>query len=195
MKKTWKTYMGFLLALILSMGMMTGCGGGPEDVQEEQLPDYPVKLYYVSSEYLETGDESIEPMIMTEVLVPTDAEMSEVYDIYDIVLDLLTEVMGEGMDTMVKVEMVNDTTLTDGVAVVDFNGEVMYGGSMEEVYLIEQVVRTLVKSFDEITAVQFTVDGQTVDSLMGHLEANCTYGLISVEEDGVDVELVTIMEE
>ena len=195
MKKTWKTYMGFLLALILSMGMMTGCGGGPEDVQEEQLPDYPVKLYYVSSEYLETGDESIEPMIMTEVLVPTDAEMSEVYDIYDIVLDLLTEVMGEGMDTMVKVEMVNDTTVTDGVAVVDFNGEVMHGGSMEEVYLIEQVVRTLVKSFDEITAVQFTVDGQTVDSLMGHLEANCTYGLISVEEDGVDVELVTIMEE
>ena len=195
MKKTWKTYMGFLLALILSMGMMTGCGGGSADTDEESVLDYSVKLYYVSSEYLETGDESIEPMIMTEVLVPTDAEMSEVYDIYDIVLDLLTEVMGEGMDTMVKVEMVNDTTVTDGVAVVDFNGEVMYGGSMEEVYLIEQVVRTLVKSFDEITAVQFTVDGQTVDSLMGHLEANCTYGLISVEEDGVDVELVTIMEE
>ncbi|MBR5001678.1 MAG: GerMN domain-containing protein [Firmicutes bacterium] len=195
MKKTWKTYMGFLLALILSMGMMTGCGGGSEDVQEEQLPDYPVKLYYVSSEYLETGDESIEPMIMTEVLVPTDGEMSDFYDIYDIALDILTEVMGEGMDTMVKVEMVNDTTVTDGVAVVDFNGEAMHGGSMEEVYLIEQVVRTLVKSFDEITAVQFTVDGQTVDSLMGHLEANCTYGLISVEEDGVDVELVTIMEE
>ncbi|MBR6500080.1 MAG: GerMN domain-containing protein [Firmicutes bacterium] len=195
MKKTWKTYMGFLLALILSMGMMTGCGGGPEDVQEEQLPDYPVKLYYVSSEYLETGDESIEPMIMTEVLVPTDGEMSDFYDIYDIALDILTEVMGEGMDTMVKVEMVNDTTVTDGVAVVDFNGEAMHGGSMEEVYLIEQVVRTLVKSFDEITTVQFTVDGQTVDSLMGHLEANCSYGLISVEEDGIDVELVTIMEE
>ena len=195
MKKTWKTYMGFLLALILSMGRMTGCGGGPADTDEDSVLDYSVKLYYVSSEYLETGDESIEPMIMTEVLASTDAEMSKVYDIYDIALDLLTEVMGEGMDTMVKVEMVNDTNVTDGVAVVDFNGEAMHGGSMEEVYLIEQVVRTLVKSFDEITAVQFTVDGQTVDSLMGHLEANCTYGLISVEEDGVDVELVTIMEE
>ena len=43
--------------------------------------------------------------------------------------------------------------------------------------------------------VRFTVDGEQVDSLMGHLEANCTYGLVSVIEDGVAVELVTILEE
>ena len=116
-------------------------------------------------------------------------------DVYEIALDLLTEVRGEGMDTMVKAEMVNNTTVNEGIAVVDFNGETMHGGSMEEVWLIEQVVRTLVKSFDNISAVRFTVDGETVDSLMGHLEAKCTYGLITVQEDGVDVELVAIMEE
>lgn len=188
-----KRYTGLFLTLILILGTLAGCGSDPVDTEEDKQLEHPAKLYFVSSEYLETGDESIEPMVIVETTVTTPVEEAD--DIYETTLDLLVQVPEEGTDTMLREAMVEDVTVTDSIAVVDFNGELMHGGSMEEVYLIEQVVRTLVKSFDDISAVKFTVDGMGVDSLMGHLEANCTYGLITVEEDGNDVELVTIMEE
>lgn len=188
-----KRYTGLLLSLILILGTLAGCGSDPVDTEEDKQLEHSAKLYFVSSEYLETGDESIEPMVIVETTVTTPVEEAD--DIYETTLDLLVQVPEEGTDTMLREAMVEDVTVTDSIAVVDFNGELMHGGSMEEVYLIEQVVRTLVKSFDDISAVKFTVDGMGVDSLMGHLEANCTYGLITVEEDGNDVELVTIMEE
>ena len=100
----------------------------------------------------------------------------------------------DGADTMFRQGMVHGVTVSDGLAVVDFDSNMMYGGSMEESFLIEQVVRTLIKSFDDVERVAFTVDGEEVDSLMGHLEANCAYGLIAVEEDGTEVELVSIVE-
>ena len=188
-----KQYTGLFLTLILILGTLAGCGSDPVDTEEDKQLEHPAKLYFVSSEYLETGDETIEPMVIVETTVTIPVEEAD--DIYETTLDLLVQVPEEGTDTMLREAMVEDVTVTDSIAVVDFNGELMHGGSMEEVYLIEQVVRTLVKSFDDISAVKFTVDGMGVDSLMGHLEANCTYGLITVEEDGNDVELVTIMEE
>ncbi|MBQ6948414.1 MAG: GerMN domain-containing protein [Firmicutes bacterium] len=188
-----KQYTGLLLTLILILGTLAGGGSDPVDTEEDKQLEHPAKLYFVSSEYLETGDETIEPMVIVETTVTIPVEEAD--DIYETTLDLLVQVPEEGTDTMLREAMVEDVTVTDSIAVVDFNGELMHGGSMEEVYLIEQVVRTLVKSFDDISAVKFTVDGMGVDSLMGHLEANCTYGLITVEEDGNDVELVTIMEE
>ncbi|MBR7147589.1 MAG: GerMN domain-containing protein [Firmicutes bacterium] len=188
-----KRYTGLFLTLILILGTLAGCGSDPVDTEGDKQLEHPAKLYFVSSEYLETGDETIEPMVIVETTVTTPVEEAD--DIYETTLDLLVQVPEEGTDTMLREAMVEDVTVTDSIAVVDFNGELMHGGSMEEVYLIEQVVRTLVKSFDDISAVKFTVDGMGVDSLMGHLEANCTYGLITVEEDGNDVELVTIMEE
>ena len=188
-----KRYTGLFLTLILILGTLAGCGSDPVDTEEDKQLEHLAKLYFVSSEYLETGDETIEPMVIVETTVTIPVEEAD--DIYETTLDLLVQVPEEGTDTMLREAMVEDVTVTDSIAVVDFNGELMHGGSMEEVYLIEQVVRTLVKSFDDISAVKFTVDGMGVDSLMGHLEANCTYGLITVEEDGNDVELVTIMEE
>ena len=188
-----KRYTGLFLTLVLILGTLAGCGSDPVDTEEDKQLEHPAKLYFVSSEYLETGDETIEPMVIVETTVTLPVEEAD--DIYETTLDLLVQVPEEGTDTMLREAMVEDVTVTDSIAVVDFNGELMHGGSMEEVYLIEQVVRTLVKSFDDFSAVKFTVDGMGVDSLMGHLEANCTYGLITVEEDGNDVELVTIMEE
>ena len=36
--------------------------------------------------------------------------------------------------------------------------------------LISQIVNTLIKSFDEIQAVSFTVDGDEAETLMGHVD-------------------------
>ena len=192
MKNVWKKSMAMVLIMSLMLGLMVGCGGGPVDTDEEKNFTYPIELYYVSSAYLETGDDSIEPMVV--VKSEATAQVEEADEIYEATLEALVQIPGEGEDTMVREGMIDDVTVTDGVAVVDFNEDYMHGGSLEEVYLIEQVVRTLIKSFDEVQKVRFTVEGEAVDSLMGHLEANCTYGLITVQEDGTDLELVTIMD-
>jgi len=192
MKNVWKKSMAMVLIMSLMLGLMVGCGGGPVDADEEKNFAYPIELYYVSSAYLETGDDSIEPMVV--VKSEATAQVEEADEIYEATLEALVQIPGEGEDTMVREGMIDDVTVTDGVAVVDFNEDYMHGGSLEEVYLIEQVVRTLIKSFDEVQKVRFTVEGEAVDSLMGHLEANCTYGLITVQEDGTDLELVTIMD-
>ena len=199
MRKHWKIHMAWILMIVMILGSMTGCGG---ETPDDEVVDptvqgyYTATLYYVATEYLETGDESIEP------LVPVNATMaSELTEIQDrcketlVALALVPNVPDVKMDTMVNGQMIHTVSVEDGIATVDFYGREMSGGSMEEVYLIEQVVRTLIKSFDEVEMVRFTVDGEQVDSLMGHLEANCTYGLVSVVEDGVAVELVTILEE
>ena len=187
-----RIYYLLMIVTILVLGLLRACDAFLGNTKEP-LVTYRAETYFVSSEYLETGDETLEPLSIMgrKIEIPE----SEADQIYEIVLGYLTEPIRDGEDTMVKEEMIRGVTVADGQAVVDFNGELMHGGSMEEVWLIEQVVRTLVKSFDDISAVRFTVDGETVDSLMGHLEANCTYGLITVQEDGVDVELVAIMEE
>ena len=187
-----RIYYVLMLGTILVLGLFRACDSILEK-PEDQLFEYHAETYYVSADYLETGDETIEPLSVMGRKI--ELPQSEVDQIYEIVLGYLTEPMRDREETMVKEDMIRGVTVTDGIAVVDFNGELMHGGSMEEVYLIEQVVRTLVKSFEEIHGVRFTVDGESVDSLMGHLEANCTYGLITVKEDGMDVELVAIMEE
>lgn len=190
MKKNMRAYLAWLLAAILLTAALGGCMAS-DDGEGEELKEYPVTLYYVNPKYLETGDESIDPLVVKEAVL--SVEKDDLEERYEEALDLLAE-KEEGMDTMVGREMVDDVTVRDGVATVDFDGEEMSGGSMEEIYLIEQVVRTLIKSFDDVERVRFTVDEKEVDSLMGHLEANCVYGLITVNEEGSDVELVSILD-
>ena len=153
--------------------------------------DYPVTLYYVNSEYLDTGDDSVEPMIAKDAVLTIEQEDAE--DRYEETLELMAD-GSECASTMIRYGMIDEVTVKDGLAIVDFNEEEMNGGSTEELYLIEQVVRTLIKSFDEIERVRFTVDEREVETLMGHMAANCTYGLLTVEEDGASVELVSILD-
>jgi len=189
MKRNTKRYLAWFLMVMMLAAAATGCTG-PTDGDDEVTVDYPVTLYYVDPEYLETGDESIDPLIVKETVLSMEEDDAE--ERYEETLELLAD-SEDGADTMIRHGMVDEVTVSDGLATVNFEGDEMHGGSMEEVYLIEQVVRTLVKSFDNIEKVRFTVDGQEVDSLMGHLAANCVYGLITVEEDGADVELVSIL--
>lgn len=189
MKKNAKRYLACLLA-VLVLAAMTGCNE-IADEGDDVTVDYPVTLYYVNSEYLDTGDDSVEPMIAKDAVLTIEQEDAE--DRYEETLELMAD-GSEGASTMIRYGMIDEVTVKDGLAIVDFNEEEMNGGSTEELYLIEQVVRTLIKSFDEIEKVRFTVDEREVETLMGHMAANCTYGLLPVEEDGVSVELVSILD-
>ena len=56
----------------------------------------------------------------------------------------------------------------DGTVYVNFSGEGMYGSSMQEYFTIEQIVASLFE-LDGIKSVQFLVNGEKVESLMGHI--------------------------
>lgn len=189
-KKNRQRIAWILTAALLIMALV-GCGSSGGNEAGEEQEEYSIVLYYVNDAYVETGDESLEPLVVTEGTLNIESSLIE--ERYQQTLEMLSQPV-DGADTMFRQGMVHGVTVSDGLAVVDFDSNMMYGGSMEESFLIEQVVRTLIKSFDDVERVAFTVDGKEVDSLMGHLEANCTYGLIAVEEDGTEVELVSIVE-
>ena len=62
---------------------------------------------------------------------------------------------------------INNITENEGTAIVDFSSRNLSGDELTEKLLISQIVSTLLKSFDEIQAVAFTVDGEPADTLMG----------------------------
>ncbi len=64
---------------------------------------------------------------------------------------------------MLSVELSEDTVY------VNFAGEGMYGGSLQESFTINQIVASLLE-LDGVHKVQFLIDGEKTDSLMGHLE-------------------------
>ena len=62
---------------------------------------------------------------------------------------------------------------TAGIAYVDFGANLptsMRKGSLAEIHAVYGVVGTLTTSFPQIRAVQFLVDGSSVDTLTGHFD-------------------------
>ncbi len=62
---------------------------------------------------------------------------------------------------------------TAGIAYVDFGANLpisMPKGSLAEIHAVYGVVGTLTTSFPQIRAVQFLVDGSSVDTLTGHFD-------------------------
>ena len=57
-------------------------------------------------------------------------------------------------------------TVKDGVCTIDLTGDELMDQNMyTESYFIFQTVDTILNSFSEISAVQFTVNGEAADSL------------------------------
>lgn len=62
--------------------------------------------------------------------------------------------------------------IVDGVAYVNFSKEIQtnhWGGSTGEMFTIYSIVNSLTES-PEVTAVQFLIEGQRVESLVGHAD-------------------------
>lgn len=77
----------------------------------------------------------------------------------------------EGVATAFKKEFkVNNVTESEGIATVDFSSRNLSGDELAERLLISQIVNTLVKSFEEIESVVFTVDGEIAETLMGYVD-------------------------
>lgn len=165
-----------LLCVVLTLGMLgfTACGkdadsGNTTDEAKEQ--DYRVTLFFANEEYIASGDESLEKFMVYEselTAKPADA--------YKKTLELLKTSPEKGYSTVISDQIkFNDVYVDGDTAYVDFSSTGLNGGSLEETFLISQIVDTLINSFEEVKQVQFLTDGETAESLMGHVDTTAPF--------------------
>jgi len=91
---------------------------------------------------------------------------------------LLTELLrgpsGAAVRTTPGSTMLRSVSITSGgVAQADFSGQLSLdhpGGSSSEVLTVYSIVNTLVFNIDGIKKVQILIEGQTIDTLAGHMD-------------------------
>lgn len=152
---------------------------GDEDVNEdedEETSDDPdldspdqgqeVSLYFVNSQYIESGDEDLDKLIPEERTIEyDDISLEEA-----IVRNLMEGPKDENLDTLIPEEAeLLEVNVSDGTAFVNFSKKGMNGGSMQETFTIDQIVTSLLE-LDSVDKVQFLLDGEKEESLMGHIE-------------------------
>lgn len=168
-----KKLIGLLVFVLLMTGVMSlaGCG----NTEEKKMKEYNVTLYFANEEYVQTGDESLDPMVVLKDYKMESEEGSQYMVLVDSALrNAVKEV--EGAETLISDKIIfNEVSVDGGTATVDLSGETLSGGSLEESYLISQIVDSLIDSFEEIKNVQFLVDGEHVESLMGHFDASAPF--------------------
>ncbi|NLW23075.1 MAG: GerMN domain-containing protein [Tissierellia bacterium] len=126
-----------------------------------------VTLYFVNRKYVETGDESLDKLVAEKRTIQYgDISLEEA-----IVKELMEGPESEELATLIPgtVKLLG-VELADGTAFVNFAREGLYGGSMQEDFTISQIVYTLTE-LNNVERVQFLVDGEKVETLMGHFEA------------------------
>ena len=173
-----------VIMLVLVVGIATfGCGndngnggvGSANGVGQNVAPDelvFTVALGYVCNEYVMTGTYDGHPLVFyqNQTLFARDGLQ------YFTLLDYRLRNTPEGVDragTIIddRVQF-NSVTVSDGTAYVDLVGDGLFGSSLEESLLISQIVSSLVVSFEEIDRVQFLIDGEVADTLMGHVDTS-----------------------
>ena len=179
-----KKYISVLLALIMVLTFAVACSpknspnddvippsenpedsGNNEDEEDVPTESKEVTLYFANKKYADTADESLEKLIgekrnikysdisLEEAII---AELMKGPEDED---NLYTEIPPTAKLIDVKVE--------DSLASVNFASEGMNGGSMQEAFTINQIVASLLE-LDNIDKVQFLLDGEKTESLMGH---------------------------
>ncbi len=146
-------------------------GNDIQDKEDEVVDPTPekeskeVNLYFANGEYIETGDESLEKLVVEKRIV----------EYGDISLEerIVRELM-KGPENTEKISTVIPSTVrllgvevADGTAYVNFAQEGMYGSSMQETFTINQIVASLL-DLDSVDRVQFLIDGKKAETLMGH---------------------------
>lgn len=130
---------------------------------EETGQVYRVALYFANEEYIYSGDNTLEKFNISTVEIASSPE-----NIYLDALEMLRHPC-DGSSTMITEQVAFNSVYLDGdTAYVDFKSVGPSSGSMGEGFLVSQIVNTLL-DFDEVERVQFLVNGEVVESLMGHV--------------------------
>jgi len=134
----------------------------PEDDYTEE-----VTLYFANNDYVETGNEEYDWLLEEKREINYEGTTLEEAVIRELMKGPVdTENMSTGFPSTVK--LIDVTIDEDKTCYVNFAQDGLYGGSMEESYIIAQVVNSLV-GLDSVERVQFLIDGAPAETLMGHI--------------------------
>ncbi|SHI89720.1 GerMN domain-containing protein [Lutispora thermophila] len=173
-----KKYISMLLILLMvfSLAACSGIekehavkdGSKDENVVVDPAPkinEQEVTLFFVNKKYIETSDKNLEKLISEKRLVKYgDTSLEEA-----VVRELMKGSDNKELSTEIpsSAKLIN-VEVADGTAFVNFARDGLYGGSMQEIFTIMQITRTL-NALPNIQRVQFLIDGNKSETLMGHI--------------------------
>jgi germination protein M len=137
--------------------------GIPEDIEEEELiREVEITLYFSD------GD--------AQYLIPESRKIKlKDYLAKQAIIELIKGPHNDNLyPTIPQTTRVNALYVSDGIAYIDFSSEIIEdhpGGSTGELLTIYSIVMTLT-SFADIDKVQFLVDGNSGETLVGHVDTS-----------------------
>ncbi len=135
----------------------------PQLSEEEKVER--VTLYFPNQEYIQTGREEIQKL----KTVDREIKVREGHLLEAVLKELRTPPAGEELTTALRDDLeVLGAWSKERIAYVNFSSQNLYGGSLQETLLIDQIVKTLT-SLPDIDKVQFLINGEKRETLMGHL--------------------------
>ena len=159
-----------ILVIVLMVAVALSSAGCRPRLDPNVEIVFVVDIVWVYNEYARTGDPGLDAIIY----IPNQTMFAYPGQQYLTLLDVRlreTPLGIERMHTMIDDRIqFNSVTVRDGTAYVDMVGEGLSGSSLEEGLLISQIVSALTGSFDEVERVRFLVDGESAETLMGHID-------------------------
>ena len=147
-----------LLVILAIISLFMACTGFGNKVR--------VKVVLLNMNALQTG--SIEEILLERTDEVSSGGRTE---LYGKALKCLQEKKisadmqaGTAFKNQYKINYIKEV---EGEVTVDFSSRNLVGTELEERLLIAQIVATLTGSFEEVSRVRFTVDGEPAETLMG----------------------------
>lgn len=174
-----------IISMIIVTLLVSGCGIFSRTHREKDpqwgdttVPPGPkgetveLTLYFANDEYVLTGDADLDVLIEEKRRVTlTDQTPAE-----GAMYELIKGPELEGTSAVIPPRIsLKGVEVADNLAYVNFSSSGLWGGSLEESLLISSVVMTLTELKD-IKAVQFLIDGEKAESLMGHISTTDPIG-------------------
>lgn len=144
-------------AAVVDPNVSQGAGQNGTEVTEPEMQTSQIKLYYTDDDLME----------LTEV--QREIEFQEDQDKYAEAFRQL-QIAESGLFSLWQKVILNKASLADGVLSIDIQlPDEARLGSGGEVLAIDSLKATMFQ-FEEVQKLELTVDGEQVESLMGHVE-------------------------
>ena len=167
--------LALLFVFFIFPGYLRRGANPPETPQSPEVPaptererEQEVTLFFPNQDYIQTGRADL-PMLkaVTRKIEVTDETLVE-----KVLAELRKPPTEEGLTTALQDKLKILSAWQEGRrAYVDFSSENLYGGSLQETLLVHQIVKTLT-TLPGIEEVQFLVEGEKRESLMGHISTD-----------------------